>query len=35
VDWIKRPEEGVEAFLAQRFNKAMEWLYGLQPAGAG
>jgi hypothetical protein len=27
VDRIKRPEEGVEAFLGQRFHEAMEWLY--------
>jgi putative RecB family exonuclease len=28
VDKIKRYEEGVEAFLGQRFHDAMEWLYG-------
>jgi putative RecB family exonuclease len=28
VDGIKRYEEGVEAFLGQRFHDAMEWLYG-------
>ncbi|HPW17733.1 MAG TPA: PD-(D/E)XK nuclease family protein [Candidatus Aminicenantes bacterium] len=28
VDGIKRREEGVEAFLGQRFHDAMEWLYG-------
>lgn len=27
VDGIKRYEEGVEAFLGQRFHDAMEWLY--------
>jgi len=27
VDRIKRYEEGVEAFLGQRFHEAMEWLY--------
>ena len=27
VDKIKRYEEGVEAFLGQRFHDAMEWLY--------
>jgi len=27
VDKIKRYEEGVEAFLGQRFHEAMEWLY--------
>jgi len=27
VDRIKRLEEGVEAFLGQRFHNAMEWLY--------
>jgi hypothetical protein len=27
VDGIKRDEEGVEAFLGQRFHDAMEWLY--------
>lgn len=27
VDGIKRYEEGVEAFLGQRFHEAMEWLY--------
>jgi RecB family exonuclease len=27
VDQIKRYEEGVEAFLGQRFHEAMEWLY--------
>jgi len=27
VDRIRRPEEGVEAFLGQRFHEAMEWLY--------
>ena len=27
VDGIKREEEGVEAFLGQRFHEAMEWLY--------
>jgi len=27
VDGIKRKEEGVEAFLGQRFHDAMEWLY--------
>ena len=27
VDRIKRLEEGVEAFLGQRFHEAMEWLY--------
>jgi putative RecB family exonuclease len=28
VDKIKRYEEGIEAFLGQRFHDAMEWLYG-------
>jgi len=28
VDGIKRYEEGIEAFLGQRFHDAMEWLYG-------
>ena len=28
VDRIDRKEEGVEAFLGQRFHDAMEWLYG-------
>ena len=28
VDGIKRKEEGIEAFLGQRFHDAMEWLYG-------
>jgi len=28
VDRIKRDEEGIEAFLGQRFHDAMEWLYG-------
>ncbi len=28
IDKIKRYEEGVEAFLGQRFHEAMEWLYG-------
>ena len=28
VDKIKRYEEGVEAFLGQRFHDAMVWLYG-------
>ena len=28
VDRIRRYEEGVEAFLGQRFHDAMEWLYG-------
>jgi RecB family exonuclease len=28
VDRIKRYEEGVEAFLGQRFHDAVEWLYG-------
>jgi putative RecB family exonuclease len=28
VDKIRRDEEGVEAFLGQRFHEAMEWLYG-------
>jgi hypothetical protein len=27
VDGIKRYEEGIEAFLGQRFHDAMEWLY--------
>lgn len=27
VDGIKRYEEGVEAFLGQRFHDAMEWFY--------
>ena len=27
IDRIKRYEEGVEAFLGQRFHDAMEWLY--------
>ncbi len=27
VDKIKRYEEGVEAFLGQRFHETMEWLY--------
>ena len=27
VDKIKRYEEGIEAFLGQRFHDAMEWLY--------
>ena len=27
VDRIKRYEEGIEAFLGQRFHEAMEWLY--------
>ena len=27
VDRIKRDEEGIEAFLGQRFHDAMEWLY--------
>src|SRR4030042_5539077 len=27
VDKIERREEGVEAFLGQRFHDAMEWLY--------
>lgn len=27
VDGIKRDEEGIEAFLGQRFRDAMEWLY--------
>jgi putative RecB family exonuclease len=27
VDGIKRKEEGIEAFLGQRFHDAMEWLY--------
>jgi RecB family exonuclease len=27
VDGIKREEEGVEAFLGQRFHEVMEWLY--------
>jgi len=27
VDKIKRDEEGIEAFLGQRFHDAMEWLY--------
>ena len=27
VDKIKRYEEGVEAFLGQRFHDAVEWLY--------
>jgi len=27
VDRIKRKEEGIEAFLGQRFHDAMEWLY--------
>ncbi len=27
IDKIKRLEEGVEAFLGQRFHEAMEWLY--------
>jgi len=35
VDRIKRPEEGIEAFLGQRFHEAMEWLCGLQPAETG
>ena len=30
MDRIKRKEEGVEAFLGQRFHDAMEWLYGEQ-----
>ena len=28
VDRIDRKEEGIEAFLGQRFHDAMEWLYG-------
>jgi hypothetical protein len=28
VDGIKRYEEGIEAYLGQRFHDAMEWLYG-------
>jgi putative RecB family exonuclease len=28
VDGIKRKEEGIEAYLGQRFHDAMEWLYG-------
>ena len=28
IDGIKRYEEGIEAFLGQRFHDAMEWLYG-------
>jgi RecB family exonuclease len=28
VDRIRRPDEGVEAFLGQRFHEAMAWLYG-------
>jgi putative RecB family exonuclease len=28
VDRIRREEEGVEAFMGQRFHDAMEWLYG-------
>lgn len=28
VDGIKRREEGIEAYLGQRFHDAMEWLYG-------
>jgi putative RecB family exonuclease len=27
VDKIKRPDEGVEAFLGKRFHEAMQWLY--------
>ena len=30
VDRIMRYEEGIEAFLGQRFHDAMEWLYGEQ-----
>ncbi|MGB9006645.1 MAG: PD-(D/E)XK nuclease family protein [Candidatus Aminicenantales bacterium] len=35
VDRIRRVAVSVEAFLGQRFHEAMQWLYGLQPAGAG